>query len=110
MQGEFYQSDNSGNRVSHPHTADPVLGSAQKVVAGSKDTNATITVVAGQAYIVTSLEGHHVFGIATTATAANCVWAASQGVTIIIKVPHGYTSLHYQSPSNSRTFYIRKLA
>ncbi|KKM75768.1 hypothetical protein LCGC14_1386800, partial [marine sediment metagenome] len=22
---EFYQSDNKGNRVSHPHTADPIL-------------------------------------------------------------------------------------
>lgn len=107
---EFYQSDNKGNRVSHPHTADPILASAQKVVAGSKNTDATITVVAGQAYIITSLEGHHVFGIATTATAANCVWAAPAGATIIIKVPHGYTALHYQTPSDTRTFYIRKLA
>jgi len=61
---EFYQSDNKGNRVSHPHTADPILA----------------------------------------------VWAAPQGATIIIKVPHGYTALHYQTPSDTRTFYIRKLA
>ncbi len=102
--------DNAGNKCGHGAVAvDPVLASAQKVTAGSKDTNASITVIAGEIYAVTSLLGNHVFGIATTATAANCVWACPQGQTIIIKVPVGFTALHYQTPSNSRVFYIRRI-
>ncbi len=103
--------DNSGNLTGpHPDISDPVLASAQKVVAGSKDANATIDVESGKMYAITSLIGAHVFGIATTATAANCIWAAPAGKTIVIRVPIGYTTLHYQTPSDSRVFYIRKLA
>ena len=103
--------DNSGNLVPQTENmVDPVLASAQKVTAGSKDTDASITVKQGQMYAVTSLLGAHVFGIATTATAANCIWAAAAGQTIIIRVPIGYTTLHYQTPSNTRTFYIREVA
>lgn len=112
--GEVFLSDNGGNRVPpHPDLSDPVLGSGQKVVAGSKDTDATITVVAGATYAISSLVGAHVFGIATTATAANCIWAAAAGKTIVIKIPIGdsgdYTLLHYQTLSSSRVFYIRRL-
>lgn len=111
---QVYASDNFGNRVPfHPDVSDPVLASGQKVAAGSKDTNATITVEAGATYAITSLLGAHVFGIATTATAANCIWAAAAGKTIVIKIPVGdsgiYTSLHYQTPSDTRVFYLRKL-
>lgn len=103
--------DNSGNMTGpHPDISDPVLGSAQKVTAGSKDTNATITVEQGKMYAITSIDGSHVFGIATTATAANCVWAVGEGRTIVIRVPIGYTTLHYQTSDDNRVFYIRKLA
>ena len=106
-----YSVDNSGNRVpASENMVDPVLASAQKVTAGSKETNASITVKQGKMYAITSLLGAHVFGIATTATAANCIWAAGSGQTIIIRVPIGYTALHYQTPSNTRVFYIREVA
>ena len=111
MDGEVYISDNSGNRTpGHPNCADPVLASGQVVTAGSKDTDAAITVVAGVMYAITSLYGHHMFGIATTGTAANVIWACPAGKTIIIRVPLGYTSLHYQTPSDSRKFILRRLA
>ena len=105
-----YSCDNSGNKTPpHPDLSDPVLGTGQKVVAGSKDVNATITVVAGATYAITSITGSHIFGLATTATDANCVWAVGQGNTIVIKIPAGYTTLHYQTPSDSRVFYLRQL-
>ncbi|UCF13021.1 MAG: hypothetical protein JSW06_01880 [Thermoplasmatales archaeon] len=110
IMGEHYLSDNHGNRVPpHPDLSDPVLESGQVVVAGSKDTNATVTVTAGKSYAITSITGCHYFGLATTATAANCIWACGEGRTIVVKIPTGYTSLHYQTPSNSRKFILRRL-
>lgn len=107
---ETYLSDNHGNRVPpHPDLSDPVLGSGQVVVAGSKDVDDTVTVTAGKSYAITSLIGSHVFGIATTATDTNCIWACGQGHTIIIKIPLSYTDLHYQTPSDSRKFILRRL-
>lgn len=106
---QVYSSDNAGHRVPpHPNLSDPVLASGQTIAASGKDTNAEITVVAGESYAITSI-GFHVLGIATTATAANIIWAVSDGHTIVIKIPAGYTSLHYQTPSNTRTLYLRKL-
>ncbi|KKM08040.1 hypothetical protein LCGC14_1727940, partial [marine sediment metagenome] len=61
-------------------------------------------------YAITSLIGHHIFGLATTATAANVIWACPAGQTIVVKIPIGYTALHYQTPSDSRKFVLRKLA
>ena len=108
---EQYSCDNSGNRTGpHPDISDPVLGTGQVVTAGSKDTNASITVEAGKSYAITSLIGSHIFGIATTATATNVVWAVGEGHTIVIRIPFGYTSLHYQTPDNSRRFILRELA
>lgn len=106
-----YAHDNSGNRCGEGAVAlDPVLGSGQKIVAGGKDVDDIITVDAGAVYALTSLIGHHIFGIADTAVATNVVWAAPDGATIIIRVPIDYTELHYQTPSNDRALYVRKLA
>ena len=108
---EAFSCDNSGNRTGpHPDISDPVLGTGQSVVAGSKNTDATITVEAGKSYAITSLIGSHIFGIATTATATNIVWAVGAGHTIVIRIPFGYTSLHYQTPDNNRKFILRELA
>jgi len=110
MKGEVYLSDNAGNRVSpHPNLSDPVLGSGQVVSAGSKNTNAQVTVVAGESYAITCIKGAHYFGIATTATTTNCIWACSAGRTIVVKIPIGYTALHYQTPDDTRKFILRKL-
>lgn len=109
--GEQYSCDNSGNRSGpHPDISDPVLGTGQVVTAGSKDTNATITVEAGKMYAITSIDGSHIFGIATTATATNVIWAVGEGHTIVIRIPYGYTSLHYQTPDSNRKFVLRELA
>jgi len=106
---ENYSSDNAGNRISADvNASDPVLASGQTIEAGSKNTNGEITVVAGESYAITSI-GFHVFGLATTTTAANIIWAVGDGHTIVIKIPADYTVLHYQSPSDTRKLYLRKL-
>lgn len=114
--GEVYLSDNSGNRVPPtPDMADPVLGSGQNVSAAAKDTDETVTVVAGEMYAITCIKGAHIFGVDYSAdatgtnTATNCIWACGSGHTIVIRIPYGYTSLHFQTPDSSRRFILRKL-
>lgn len=109
--GEHYSCDNSGNRTGpHPGISDPVLGSGQNVSAGARNTNEEVTVVAGEMYAITCIKGVHIFGIADTDDAENCIWACGSGHTIVIRIPYGYTSLHFQTPDASRRFILRKLA
>lgn len=106
---ETYSCDNEGHRVPpHPDLSDPILASGQ-TLSPNKDTNTEATVVAGASYAITAIVGWFVFGLATTGTAANIVWACPQGKTIVINIPVGYTSLHYQSGSDSRAAYLRRL-
>lgn len=108
---EVYLSDNAGNRVPpHPDVSAPTLASGQNVSAAAVDTNySNVTVVAGATYAITCLKGAHIFGIATTDTAANCIWACASGKTIVIKIPLSYTALHYKSLDSSRRFILRRL-
>lgn len=107
---EVYLSDNAGNKVPpHPDLSDPVLGSGQNVSAAATDTDAEVVVVAGESYAITCIKGAHIFGIADTGTATNCIWACGSGKTIIVKIPAGYSALHYQTPDSSRRFILRKL-
>lgn len=107
---DTFLSDNHGNRVPpHPDLSDPVLASGQSVVAASKETDAELVVVAGASYAITCLKGAHIFGLATTATATNCIWACGEGHTIVVKIPLGYTALHYQTLDNTRRFILRRL-
>ena len=106
---EVYSSDNKGNRVPpHPNVGDPTLASGQ-TLSPNKNTNTEATVVAGASYAITAIQGWFIFGLATTATAANIIWACPQEQTIVIKIPSGYTSLHYLSDSDDRTAYLRRL-
>ena len=107
---ENYSCDNSGNRCPpHPDISDPVLGSGQNVSAAAKDTDETVAVEAGKMYAITCIKGAHIFGIATTATATNVVWACGSGKTIVIRIPMSYIALHYQTPDSSRRFILREL-
>ena len=106
---DVYHSDNAGHRVPpHPDMADPILLSGQVVVAGGKNIDAEIVVVAGATYAITCVKGAHIFGILTTATATNCIWACGEGQTIVITIPSG-TALHYQTPDDTRKFVLRRL-
>lgn len=106
---EIYHSDNAGNRMPpDPNMSAPILGSGQ-TLAPNKETNTEATVVAGAIYAITAIEGEFIFGIATVVTTANIIWICPQGKTIVIKIPVGYTSLHYLSDSDNRTAYLRRL-
>ena len=109
---DTFVSDNAGHRVPpHPDMGDPVEESGQNVSAAAKDVDETITVVPGKKYAITCIKGAHIFGIATTATAKNCIWACGSGQTIVIVIPSvsTYTSLHFQTPDSSRRFILRRL-
>lgn len=107
---EVYSSDNHGNRVPpHPDLGDPVLESGQNVSAAAINTNYSITVSAGKTYAITCIKGAHIFGLADTGTTTNCIWACGSGKTIVVKIPLGYTKLHYQTPDGSRRFILRRL-
>ena len=110
--GEMFSCDNSGNRTGpHPDISDPVLASGQNVSAAAQNTNySNVVVVAGATYAITCIKGAHIFGIADTAVATNCIWACGSGKTIVIRIPFGYTALHYQTPDASRRFILRRLA
>ena len=107
-----FSCDNSGNRTpSHPDAANPVLASGQTLTNAAADTNTTVTVVAGATYAVTALNtGGFLFGLASTTVAAtNIIWAAGLYNTAIIKIPAGYTTLHYQTDTNNGMAYLRRL-
>lgn len=103
--------DNDGNLMpNHPNAANPILASGQTLTNAAADTNTEATVVAGGTYAITSLNtGGFLFGLATTATAANIVWACALYNTIVIKIPAGYTTLHYQTDANDGLAYLRRI-
>jgi len=105
-------ADNSGHRISHPFTVDPEAASGQKITTdGTTNTNASLTVIGGRTYAITNIHAsaHVLFGILTTATAANIIWVCPPGETILIFVPEGTTELHHQSITISVVLYVRKL-
>lgn len=109
--GMNFTVDNDGNRMpNHPDAANPILASGQTLTNASADTNTEATVVAGGTYAITALNtGGFLFGLATTATAANIVWACGLHHTVIIKIPAGYTVLHYQTDTNNGMAYLRRI-
>lgn len=104
--------DNGGHRISHPFTVDPEAASGQTLTtSGSTDTDATLTVATDRTYAITNIHAtaHVIFGILTTATAANVIWVCPPGETILIHIPDGTTALHHQSATASVVLYVRKL-
>ncbi|MBE3139503.1 MAG: hypothetical protein IMZ53_02865 [Thermoplasmata archaeon] len=103
--------DNNGHVVPPGcAAADPIDGSGQTLTDSTTGADHTVTVVAGAMYAFTCLiAGGMIFGLATTATAANIIWACGFNETIIIKIPEGYTTLHYQSPTSGGSGYLRRI-
>lgn len=108
---EMFFSDNSGNRVAHPKTADPVAGSGISVALTTAGEDYTGTVVGGQMYIVSCNGGFCLLSITgVTSAAANIEWCIGDNDTIIIRIPFGKTTLYCESDTNTTTLYLRKLA
>lgn len=107
-----YLADNKGAIVPpHPHESDPVIATGQTLTNGTADADTSATVEAGKSYAITAFKtGGFYFGLAAISTAANIIWACPLGETIIIKIPVGYTTLHYATSVNSGVAYLRELA
>lgn len=108
---EIFLSDNSGNRVPPGCVAaDPIAASGVKLYDAVIGADIELTVVAGATYIITcTLNGGFVFGVADVTTDANIMWVATLYESIVIKIPVGVTTLHYQGVINTATGYMRKL-
>lgn len=104
-------SDNAGFRapVGIP-TFTPVHGTGGTETDAATGGDHSLTVTAGATYVImATATGAFLFGLATTATAANVAWFCEAGRSICITIPLGYTALHYQGLVNDSTFYYTKI-
>ena len=94
--------------------AQPVLDSGVTLTdaaTGGDETQAGL--VPGATYAFTcgpAANSTFIFGVATILTASNILWAATPNETIIIRIPAGVTTLHYESLANGGIGYLRRLA
>lgn len=113
MSNEVFLSDNGGNRVPPGViSGDPVIASGITITDAAVGGDHTQTVEAGATYQImtdATAGGAFLFGLATTATAANIIWFMPESTVRVIKIPAGYTSLHYQSLANNGTAYLAKM-
>ena len=92
----------------------PVLASGIKLTDATADGgDHTQALTAGATYKImadSTAGGQWLFGIATTATAANVVWFCPVGGVLALTMPAGYATLHYQALANGASCYIAKMA
>lgn len=91
--------------------AAPVLSqTAQTATDSTTGGDHELTLAAGKAYLVmTTGTGGFIFGLAATTTAGNIRWMCPANWAVVIRMPIGYTTLHYQGLVNGSTFYIVEL-
>ncbi len=109
-----YLCDNNGNKVPPGvSSGDPVAESGIKITdTTAGDGDHTETVVAGATYKIMvdiTTNGAFLFGVTTTATAANVIWFAPEKSVLVIKIPTGITLLHYQSLATGGSAYLVRL-
>lgn len=111
---EVFHSDNAGNRVPpHPGMSSPVAASGILLTDSTIGADHTQAVVAGASYAVTLVSAASTlamyFGIADVTTDANVIWVCQPYETIIIKIPIGSATLHYEGAANGVSVRLRKL-
>jgi len=118
--GDMFLSDNVGRRVPpHVHACAPVAASGVTLTDAATGGDHTQTVVGGATYAFTCLpniadqgtemDDTFVFGLADATAEANQIWICPPYQTIIIQVPVGTTSLHYQSLANGGSGKLRRI-
>jgi len=110
-----YLNDNSGNRVAHPDTIDPVAGSGITITMAVSGTDYEQELVGGQLYAITFISttsGKRMFASTTGVTSepANIEWVFAANVTYIFRMPIGKTTLYCESDETTGKAYVRKLA
>lgn len=103
-------SDSAGNRVAiGAINCPPVLASGITIAMATAGADYT-GIVAEKTYAVTVSGGFCLFSLTgVTSTAANREWVCEDGDTIVIVVPHGYTTLYCESDANTTNVYLREL-
>lgn len=110
MQVTRLQSNAGFTGVPGAICADPIPASGQTATDAATGGDHTLTVVGGASYLVMAdATGNFLFGIADVTTAANVMWMCPASHAIVINVPDGYTSLHYQCDSNGGTLRLSRL-
>lgn len=91
--------------------AAPVISqTAQTATDAAIGGDHELTLAAGKAYLVmTTTTGAFIFGLAAVTTAANIRWMCPAGWAVVIRMPIGYTTLHYASLVNGGTIYVVEL-
>lgn len=110
-----YPCDNNGNRAAPGAlAADPIAASGILLTDATIGADHTQTVVGGAIYVATLVSAASTlamyFGIADVTTDANVLWVCTPYQSIIIKVPEGTTSLHYEGAANGASIRLRRLA
>jgi len=112
---EVFLSDNKGFRVPPGVVAaHPVLGSGIILTDASVGADHTQAVSAGTTYAVTLLSAATTLGmklgLAAVTTDANVIWVCVPYETILVRIPEGYTSLHYEGLGDGASVLLRKVA
>jgi hypothetical protein len=92
--------------------AAPVHGTGGVATDAATGGDETLTVTAGATYLIMATPvsgGNLIFGLATILTAANVAWFVPAGQVCVIRIPLGYTTLHWESLANGGGFYYVKL-
>jgi hypothetical protein len=90
----------------------PVLGTGQKVTDAAVGGNHELALTAGKTYILSSditANGGWLLGLATTATAANVIWYIPPNGQLVIHMPAGYATLHYQALADGASLYVAEV-
>lgn len=94
--------------------ATPVAGSGITLTDAATGGDETQTVASGATYAFTcgpTANSTFVFSITgTILTAANIEWVCTPGNTILLRIPMGVTTLHYESLVNGGVGYLRRIA
>ncbi|NLX60487.1 MAG: hypothetical protein GXY74_15535 [Phycisphaerae bacterium] len=80
---------------------EPVAGSGQLLTGAGMSTDGTVTVVAGASYTVTANDGTFHVGVATLDGNDDYLASVPAGVTRIVTVPAGITTLYYRALSGA---------
>lgn len=106
-----FSSDNDGDRVpAHPHCANPVPGSGQRLAVSTAWSSQNITLEAGKKYAKTPI-GVTIFAGITgdTGTLANREWIFPPNITSIFKMPADKTVLYYEGDISDKHGHLREL-
>jgi hypothetical protein len=88
----------------------PIHGTGGVATDAATGGDETLTVVAGQSYaLMTTAAAACIFGLADITTAANVGWFCPPSSILLIHIPAGYTTLHWEALVSGGGFYYTKL-